>query len=128
MPFPWALAFKVIPWADVIAAAPGVARNAQKLWRQVGRNGAAGEAAASAATGLSASAQPQAARLAQLENALARLDDQCAHQAELLSTLAAQNAQLVQAVEVLRQRTRLLGWTSAALSIGVLLALAALLR
>jgi coenzyme F420-reducing hydrogenase alpha subunit len=105
MPFPWALAFKVIPWSDVIAAAPTVARSAQKLWNQVGGKkdvpaaGPAGEAAA----------LPPDQRLAELEAAIARLDEQSARQAEITSALAEQNARLVEAVAVLRLRSRLLG-------------------
>ena len=31
----WLTAFKVIPWGDVIAAAPTVARGAKKLWDSI---------------------------------------------------------------------------------------------
>lgn len=122
MPFPWALAFKVIPWTDVIAAAPGVARSAQKLWKQVG--GGAGGAAP--ATDIALADQPKDQRLARLEAELARLDEQLARQAEIISAVAGQNAKLVEAVEVLRQRTRLLGYGCAALAAGLLVAFLAL--
>jgi hypothetical protein len=55
MPFNWIAAFRIIPWTDVIAAAPTVARTARDLWRgisksrsvesEAGADGKAGEAA-----------------------------------------------------------------------------------
>lgn len=116
MPFPWALAFKVIPWTEVIAAAPGVARSAQRLWRQVGNRGELAESE------LALSDQPYDDRLAFAEEELIRLDEQVRQQAELVSELAEQNAKLVQAVEVLRQRSRVQGVVSALLAAGLLTA------
>jgi len=121
MPFPWALAFKVIPWSDVIAAAPGVVRNAQKLWKQVG-----GSAGAGADAGAVLAGQPPEQRLARMEGELARMDEQLANQAEVIATLAEQNGKLVEAVEVLRQRTRLFGAAAALLALGLVLAFATL--
>jgi hypothetical protein len=119
MPFPWALAFKVIPWSDVISAAPGVVRSAQKLWKQVGGSAAPG---AAAAAGDALARQPPDQRIARLEGELARLDEQLARQAEVLSTLAEQNGRLVEAIEVLRQRSRLLGLGAAILALGLVFA------
>jgi hypothetical protein len=119
MPFPWVLAFKVIPWSDLIAAAPGVVRNAQKLWKQVGGSAAAG---AGADAGAALAGQPPEQRLARLESELARMDEQLANQAEVIATLAEQNGKLVEAVEVLRQRTRLFGAAAALLALGLVVA------
>ena len=119
MPIPWALAFKVIPWSDVISAAPGVVRSAQKLWKQVGGSAAAG---AETSAGEALAEQPPDHRLARLEGELARMDEQLARQAEVLSTLAEQNARLVEAIEVLRQRSRLLGLTAVVLTLGLVAA------
>ncbi len=113
MPFPWALAFKVIPWSDVIAAAPGVVRSAQKLWKQ-SENGEA------LATTLAEA--PPDERVARMEAMLGELQDRLAHQAELASALAEQNRKLVEAVEVLRQRTRVLSVAAAVLAVGVVTA------
>jgi len=120
MPFPWALAFKAIPWTEVIAAAPGVARTAQKLLKQVG-SGAHGEAL-SAELGDGTRDE----RLARLEDELMRLDDQASRQTELITKVAEQNTALVQAVEVLRMRVRLLNYICGALGAGLVIALIAL--
>lgn len=120
MPFPWALAFRAIPWTEVIAAAPGVARNAQRLWKQASGGAHGEELTAELGDGT------RDERLHRLEMEIMRLDDQATRQTELITRLAEQNTTLVQAVEVLRLRMRLLYYVSGALGVGLVIAFIAL--
>lgn len=102
MAISWLTAFKAIPWGDVIAAAPTVAQGAKKLWGAVGR----GDAGSAAAPGsLPADAE---GRLRTLEAQIAGLQREIAASSELIKSLAEQNSRLVDAVEILRVRTRVL--------------------
>ena len=96
----WLTAFKVIPWADVIAAAPTVVRGAKKLWDSA--KDRAPEATEAAAPG-----SPEA-RLQTLEAQLGDLRQELAASSELIRSLAEQNVRLVEAVGILRVRTRTL--------------------
>lgn len=102
MAISWLTAFKAIPWGDVIAAAPTVAQGAKKLWGAVGK----GDAGSAVAPGsLSADAEE---RLRTLEAQIAGLQRDNAASSELIKSLAEQNSRLVDAVEILRVRTRAL--------------------
>lgn len=96
----WLTAFKVIPWGDVIAAAPTVARGAKKLWDSIREQ--------PAAPGQGPTADGPEGRLQALETQLADLRKELAVSSELISTLAQQNERLVEAVGILRARTRAL--------------------
>lgn len=88
----WITALKVIPWGDVVENAPAVLRGAKKLWSKMGP-----PAGAHAPDPLAA-----------LQQELARLKEQLDSAASLISSLAEQNARLVEAVDILRLRTRIL--------------------
>ncbi len=94
----WGLLFKVIPWGDVIAAAPAVVDGAKKLWGLARDNKQVPDA------------RPQSteARMSALETEVAELRRESAASSELIKSLAEQNAQLVKAVDILRVRTRAL--------------------
>ena len=97
----WITAFKVIPWGQVLQNAPTVLRGAKKLWDKAGN--------------------PQAAAApSRLQEEVAELRDEVARGAQLIASLAEQNAQLVGAIEVLRVRTRVLAIACVALSVAVL--------
>jgi small-conductance mechanosensitive channel len=122
MAIPWLLALKVIPWGDVIEHAPKVLNAARKLMDRQ-RTEPAPAVTTSATTDLVSDAQPS---LGELKNRLiaaqVQLDRHAQTQAQLTQTLAElaeQNARLVSAVEVLRLRTRLLLWGTAALVLAV---------
>lgn len=104
MAISWLTAFKAIPWGDVIAAAPAVAQGAKKLWGAVGK-GDAGSAAGAAPGSLAADAEE---RLRTLEAQIAGLQRESAASSELIKSLAEQNSRLVDAIEILRVRTRAL--------------------
>ncbi|WP_298600101.1 hypothetical protein [Zoogloea sp.] len=107
MAAPWSALFSAIPWSDVIAHAPTVAKGAKKLWQKVGKRPAADDTPADVPAA-PAGASPEA-RLAALEARLAESELRQQESAELLAALAAQNADLVRAVDELQRRTRLLG-------------------
>lgn len=100
----WITALKVIPWADVVANAPAVLRGAKTLWSKVGP----------AAT--ARAPDP----LAAVQQEIARLKEQLDSAAGLISSLAEQNARLVEAVDILRLRTRMLLVTCGALVVATL--------
>ena len=94
MAAPWSVLFSAIPWSDVIAHAPTVAKGAKKLWQKVGKRKAAD---APPMPAVDPGASPEA-RLAALEARVAEFELRQADSAELLAELAAQNADLVRAV------------------------------
>lgn len=104
----WLTALKVIPWSDVIEATPGIVKGARKIFTR----GQQVDVPAPAAPGATA---PD--RVAQLETALAQLREQQQASAQLIETLAEQNARIVEAVQILRVRTRLLMGVSAVLAL-----------
>jgi uncharacterized phage infection (PIP) family protein YhgE len=122
MPLPWLTALKVIPWGNVIEHAPTVLKAARKL---MDRQKAEPAPSSGAAMDLADESLPS---LGELKNRLiaaqAQLDEHAQMQAQLTETVAAlaeQNAQLVSAVQVLRQRTRGLMLAMATLVLSALL-------
>jgi hypothetical protein len=86
----WLTALKLIPWDDVVANAPAVLRGAKKLWGKAGHAGQAPD------------------RVGALEQEVAQLREQADTAAAVIASLAEQNARLVEAVDLLRVRTRIL--------------------
>ncbi len=96
----WITAFKLIPWGDVVQAAPGVVRGAKELWSRTKKN-----AKKVADQG---GKHPVIGESEQLMQRLGQLESEQVEATALINTLAEQNAQLVAALEVLRVRTRAL--------------------
>lgn len=110
----WLVALKAVPWTDLVQAAPGIVKGARKLYTSV-RGGAAAEAAAA---GSPAAAGGPDARVTQIENRLAALMAEQQASAELIRNLADQNARLIEVVEIMRARARILFALVAATSVG----------
>ena len=111
----WLTILKSVPWTEVIKNAPKVAEGARKLWKAVGKQRAANEAA-DAGTPPAASHEPHTlealeARTAVLEKAVSDLHGHMLASSELIKELAEQNAQLVKRIEANRKRTL---WLAAA--------------
>ena len=128
MAIPWlAAAFKAIPWKEVVIAAPSIVEGTKKLWSSVTRTekqpGPAKEQANEASSTRSDQLYAIDARLLALEAKTTDVAREAVTSAELIKSLAEQSAQLVQAVEILRLRTRRLVWFTVVLglSTGVLL-------
>ena len=120
MAIPWIAALKIIPWGDVIEHAPKVLNAARKL---LDKNKAPATPVP-AGPPLDPAAEPPT--LGELRNRLIEarqlIDQQAAVQqqmAQTLSELAEQNARLVEAVQLLRVRTRMLMVVAALLALGV---------
>ena len=100
----WIAAFKLIPWANVAAAAPDILKGAKGLWARTGKSAAARREGAVADTGYDGS-------LASINRLVVRVDELETEQrsaSDLINALAEQNAQLIAAVSVLRSRMRAL--------------------
>ena len=100
----WVAALKLVPWGDVIEATPQILQAAKKLLgtTQKGNADAAAEALEGGADG--EPAMPVALQLQHLRDRVAQLELEQQESAVLIQSLAEQNAQVVRAVEVLRQR------------------------
>lgn len=117
MPINLLTALKVIPWGEVINAAPGIVKGARKMFaRAQDAEPVAPPAEVPAGDPLQQAWQ----RLRQLEAGAAELREQQQAAAALLESLAEQNAQLVQAVDILRARMRLLWWAAGLCGVGLL--------
>jgi hypothetical protein len=103
----WMTALKLVPWGDVIEAAPQIAQAAGKLLRRPGK---APQAIATPAPGASAQEQLDA-----LRQQLARLEEEQRASAALIESMAGQQAQLVAAVGALRTGALRLAWACAVL-------------
>lgn len=125
MAIPWIAALKIIPWGDVIEHAPKVLNAARKLLDKQ----KAPAAPVPPGPPMDLSAEPPS--LGELRNRLVEarqlIDQQAAAQQQMaltLSELAEQNARLVEAVQLLRVRTRLLIVVAVLLVVGVAVLLA----
>jgi small-conductance mechanosensitive channel len=119
MAIPWLVALKVIPWGDVIEHAPKVLKAARQLLDKQHQRRT--DAATPPTTPMSPGGDviempgptPPEVRALQQRLAAARADLDRLQQTQdqitqTLADLAEQNTRLVQAVELLRKRTRLL--------------------
>lgn len=118
MALSWMSALKVIPWSDVIDAAPGLVKGARKIFT---RSQQTEVPAASAEPG---SGVDLSDRVSQLEASLAQIAEQQGATARLVESLAEQNARIVEAVDILRVRTRLLMGACAVLAMALVAAVA----
>lgn len=118
----WLQALKVIPWGTVIEAAPGLAKSARGFFKRTQEATAAADSAVVASAGVD-EGDPLAdvmRRIATLDSRLAQAAERQQAAAELLDSLAAQNARLVEAVDALRQRARALTVAAVVLAIALI--------
>jgi hypothetical protein len=102
----WLFALKAVPWSDVVQAAPAIVKGARKLFNTARTSEPPPVGPEDAYSG--ADADSVHARLARLEAALHDVDAEQNSSAELIRSLAEQNARVVEAIEVLRARLRIL--------------------
>lgn len=120
----WLSVLKLVPWADVIAAAPKVAGGARKLWDAVGREPAPDAVAPEMAK--ERPADPTAAlaiRLDRTDAELADLRAKLQSATGLIATLADQNEQLIARIDAMRVR---IVWLGTATGIALVVAIVAL--
>ncbi|MBL7087219.1 hypothetical protein [Acidovorax sp.] len=99
----WVAALKLVPWGDVIEATPQILQAAKKLLGTTQKGNAEAAAGALKSAG-GEPAIPVALQLEHLRERVALLELEQQESAVLIQSLAEQNAQVVQAVEVLRRR------------------------
>jgi hypothetical protein len=103
----WLSVLKMVPWGDVIESAPKVAVGAKKLWNSVGKK-SVDASAASASPGDQVEADAPLAALQsqvlELQVAVADLHQQMLESSALIGSLAEQNTQLIQRMELMRKR------------------------
>ncbi len=119
----WMTALKAIPWGDVLEAAPHVVKGAKRLFAAT-KDDASGPPVGSPAP---ASSLAEGDKLADLDSRVRRMQAKVAElgteqnsSAELIKSLAEQNARVVEAIEIFRIRTRVL--VIACVSLGTALA------
>ncbi|KQU67204.1 MULTISPECIES: hypothetical protein [unclassified Rhizobacter] len=122
MAISWISALKVIPWGDVIEAAPGLVKGARKVFSRTQAEPAASQPSAGEP------AESPSQRIERLETAVARMGEQQQAAAALLESLAEHNAKVVEAIEVLRLRSKLLIGACAVLLLAVAALAAQVLR
>ena len=123
----WMSALKLVPWGQVIEATPQVLQAAKKLLGSTRKGNA--EALADTLAGAGGeSAAPTSVQLQHARDRIARLEQEQQASALLLQSLAEHNAQVVQAVEALRQRNQRLTVAVGVLAAGCLSLLVWVLR
>lgn len=108
----WMTALKLVPWAEVIEATPQILQAARRLMGSTRKGPASDMEAAAAGAGGGAVTMSTADQLAVLRDALVQLQDEQRASAQLIESLAEQNAVLVRAVDALRQRQQRLVWAA----------------
>jgi len=113
MAIPWLVVLQSVPWTDVIRNAPKVADGAKKLWSTVSKKAPAQKMPSEEVEAPLASESQSIAILqkhvASMEAAITDLHSQMLASSELIKTLAEQNTQLIERVEVNRIRVMWLG-------------------
>ncbi|WP_028997867.1 hypothetical protein [Azohydromonas australica] len=124
----WFGALKLVPWSEVIEAAPGLVRGARRIFAQTQDEPAATTAEPPPAAAAVDPTEALRAQLQQLEAQVQALSTQQQAAAGLLESLTEHNARLVEAVQMLRLRQRWLGGAVAALALALVLVAALALR
>lgn len=109
MAFGWMTALKIIPWGSVLESAPHIVKAAKQLFSAVktDTSGFSAERGSSADDGTT-SLEKLNKRTRLIEAKIAELSDEQKSSAELIKSLAEQNALIVDAIDVFRVRVRIL--------------------
>ena len=120
----WVSALKLVPWGDVIQAAPHVLKAAKGL---LSKSPAEDEAATDAAVAPAGIASPAhnagelaLQHVAQLEARVAQLTEAQRASAQLIQQMAEQQSQIVQTVGLLRTGATRLAWACGVLGVVVI--------
>jgi hypothetical protein len=109
MAFGWMTALKIIPWGSVLESAPHIVKAAKQLFSAVktDTSGFSAERGSSGDDG-TVSLEKLTKRTRLIEAKLVELSDEQKSSAELIKSLAEQNALIVDAIDVFRVRVRIL--------------------
>lgn len=127
MAIPWIAALKVIPWTEVLQAAPGIVKGARRLFASKKDDLAHQPVVAPTTETFPPGVDKMVHlgdRIGQIQAQVVELSKEQKSSAELIRSLAEQNARVVEAIEVLRIRTRMF-FLAAIVLAGALVALAA---
>lgn len=110
MAFGWIAALKIIPWKDVLESAPYIVKAAKNLYAGTKNNASNPSETPDSPIDTSdsefhGSINP---RFHKIETKILELGDEQESSVELIRSLAKQNARIVEAIEVLRVRTKIL--------------------
>ena len=101
MAFGWITVLKIIPWKDVLENAPHIAKAAKNLYAGTKNNNSSGTADSSAPKSDSGNKESRDSRLHEIEREVLDLNS-------VVRSLAKQNVRIVEAIEVLRIRSKIL--------------------
>ena len=114
MAMSWMASFKNIRWKGVLSVAPSIVEGARQLWSRVASKESADPKPAIPLDEKVYSPDPAISsietQMQALELRADKLGEDIVLSSELIDKLAEQQSQLVQAVEILRVRTRALLW------------------
>ena len=102
----WITALKIIPWGSVLESAPHIVKAAKQVFSAAKSESGSVAEASSSPTG-DGSVQPDR-RVRLLEAKIIELGNEQRLSAELIKSLAEQNALIVEAIEVFRVRVKIL--------------------
>lgn len=108
----WLASLKYVPWSKVISMTPAIVESGGKLWERISSRRTQASTAESPA-GQAPPSTPEALaaieiRLMTLEKKSAELGEEAVSSFQVVKSIVDQNAQVVQAVDVLLARTQLL--------------------
>lgn len=123
MAISWVTALKLVPWGDVIQAAPDVIKAARGLMKKSEAAGAhattapatALDPAPTGSSGSDSAGQQALQHIAQLQARIAQLEQAQQSSAALIEQMAEQQAQIVHTVGLLRTGATRLAWACTAL-------------
>ncbi|VUZ28937.1 Uncharacterised protein [uncultured Comamonas sp.] len=120
MAISWITALKMVPWSDVIQAAPDVIKTAKGLMKKSQPPSAAPTATAPLPSGADAAdnaGELALQHIAQLHQRIAQLEQAQQTSAALLEQMAEQQSQIVHTVGLLRTGATRLAWACAVLGV-----------
>ena len=110
MAFGWITALKIIPWKDVIESAPHIVKAARNLYAGAKANASDPTDAQDSPSDISNSeiSVDSDSNLHKIELKIQHLSSEQESSVELIRSLAQQNVRIVEAIELLRVRTKIL--------------------
>jgi hypothetical protein len=110
MAFGWITALKIIPWKDVIESAPHIVKAARNLYAGAKANAANPSDAQDSPSDISNGdiSVNSESNLRKIELKIQHLSSEQESSVELIRSLAQQNVRIVEAIELLRVRTKIL--------------------
>ncbi len=116
MAFGWITALKIIPWKDVIESAPHIVKAAKNLYAGAKANASNPSDAQSPPSDKSKTEVSEDSDLREIKVKIQQLSGEQESSVELIRSLAQQNVRIVEAIELLRVRTKILLITCVLLS------------